>query len=294
MTNYPVIDELLPCPFCGHDSIILTKSGYVDDDGNDQFQYQVHCDPCQIYTVPENSKQLVLDTWNTRAPAGEQPVTKDILKNLGRHTWQDIVAITEQPEQGDISKNPDNLNTPGQRVQSVNTSARDGPSGGTDQFREATKKVTARDGREVDEVYPIEDWKNDLVRIDFRNHDIKDIGLLRGLCAAVQPERDTPAYSFGDCYYCKDGVWFEGASHNLIGNKFQVVKVHQITKATLPTAAATPADETKLRSAISEAIRAPNNGLYSHGELQQIDAIMEIMRPYLAAAGADKEDGGAK
>ena len=35
----------------------------------------------------------------------------------------------------------------------------------------------------------------------------------------VQPNRDLPAYRFGQYYYCENARWFEGARHNLIGHK---------------------------------------------------------------------------
>ena len=61
------------------------------------------------------------------------------------------------------------------------------------------------------------DFKKGKVRIDFTKHTHKEILTLRILCELINPGRDTPAYTFGACYYCKDGRWYEGATHNFIG-----------------------------------------------------------------------------
>jgi hypothetical protein len=76
--------------------------------------------------------------------------------------------------------------------------------------------------------YSLQDFKLGLVRIDFRNHTVADIRLLRQICETAYPGKDGPAYTFGAAYFGDDARWYEGASHQLIGNKFDIARVDEI------------------------------------------------------------------
>ena len=97
-------------------------------------------------------------------------------------------------------------------------------------FEEAAKAVLAivRPTEIRAKKYPLEEFKQGLIRIDFRDHTVADIRLLQKVCAAACPDLECPKYSFSDCYYCEQGRWYAGGAHQLIGNKFDVVTIGEV------------------------------------------------------------------
>lgn len=67
-------------------------------------------------------------------------------------------------------------------------------------------------------VWSLQDFKDGKVRIDFRNYSVADLKQLRNICELVNPKRDVPAYSFGNCYYIENDRWYEGGTHNFVGH----------------------------------------------------------------------------
>lgn len=107
--------------------------------------------------------------------------------------------------------------------------------------------------------YTFADFKYGRVRIDFRGCSIREIHQLCALCKALEPERDTPAYTFGESYFCDGGHWYQGAPHNLIGNKFDVARVAQIK---LPATKAESVDDL-LKVSVAEQLNEKSGYWYS-------------------------------
>ena len=71
----------------------------------------------------------------------------------------------------------------------------------------------------------LEDFVSGRVRIDFTNYTGEELRHLRKICQAINEFRNTPAYSFGPCYYCADGRWYEGGRHQLKGTLCRATEI---------------------------------------------------------------------
>lgn len=62
--------------------------------------------------------------------------------------------------------------------------------------------------------------------IDFQGWTQAELKILRRICEISEPERQTPAYSFSECYYFSGGRWWAGGTHNMVGK--DVIRVGDI------------------------------------------------------------------
>lgn len=75
MMRQPIINDLMPCPWCGRDELL---SIYWEDADEDAIRAGITCWPCQIDGPTgrgeyEDRYEVARNAWNRRPPAPVHP-----------------------------------------------------------------------------------------------------------------------------------------------------------------------------------------------------------------------------